>query len=188
MNNQWKLRNYNNLSTPQKVKFNEFGDKQNIAVLQMYTYPTTGIDHNRALWQIIKDNKIETSTTLELVQNMRETLYNLNLEKGSASDKFIAKSLDNYIDNIYDDDTSKMFNKLRMLDFNPMYDVLEDYFLYVEELTSVEEIENYTMGYMDIIEKSSLNEMKKSFLKRSLSIVPESYKFWIMITDLSEME
>ena len=63
--------------------------------------------------------------------------------------------------------------------------LLNKYMLNAEELTDISDLEQFTKGYMDIIDKGYTGPQKiKTDLDKNLSIAPSSLKLWKNISNI----
>lgn len=191
-NNRQTCGNYSRMNSRQRIVFNEFGsDLFDMQQLDR-DMPLTGIKHNQILWKMMKDNKAECSNTTELIINVRNIIDILGYEKGVGSDESAVDYLDWFMDNIYSDDTESMFSNIRSnirdkADLE-IYNTMEKYFIGIEKLSNIDDIKEYTKEYIHIIDESKISQRSKTYLRESLSIVPESYQFWSMIYSLEKLQ
>ena len=96
------------------------------------------------------------------------------------------------MDNIYSDDTESMFSNIRsnIRDKGDLeiYNTMEKYFIGIERLSDINDIKEYTKEYIYRIDESKISQRSKTYLRESLSIVPESYQFWSMIYRLEKLQ
>lgn len=145
-----------------------------------------GALHNASILQSLLFNNLNVKTTLELVQSVFKSFDALGIENTNMSEEEAVNKIDNFFENIYDDDISVIYNRLGTIhpERKGEFKVLTSYFTNIQTMSNIEDIANYTEGYTSIINSStiSVNEQKK--INANISIALASLKLWTFIDSL----
>ena len=146
-----------------------------------------GALHNAAVLTILLEDEMAFSNTEELASSTLNSLKKLGLNISGVSEKDVANDIDMFFDEIYSDDTNIMFNRLsaRYPERKAELSILEDYITTVQDFESIDDIENFTNGYISIINNSQIKSCDKEKLSSNISIAPASRQLWEEIDALS---
>lgn len=139
-----------------------------------------GALHNASILQSFLDNDMEFESTEELVSSILLSFKKLGLDTSIYDAKTAVNEIDNFSNNIEDEDISLVYQRLS-LEFPEkidIFNILNHYLICTEQLFSVENIDNFTSGYFQIIENSNIDNDSKSLLRKNLSITPASHILW----------
>lgn len=147
-----------------------------------------GALHNAVILQSLFNGELLAETTEQVAQHSLRSLQQLGLSRFATAMNVneLAIDLDDFFAKYYDEDVNIMYDKLstefpkRANDFK----VLKTYFTNIQSLNSVESIQNYTVGYVSVINSSNLTVNAKEELYRNISIAPASCQLWIEVEEL----
>lgn len=147
-----------------------------------------GALHNAAIFSILLDDDMDFETTEELVSSTVSALSALGFNTDDVDIKTLSNDVDCFFDDIYSDNTDVMFDRLakKYPEKKQEYKILNQYLSTVENYDSPVEIQNFTKGYVTIINKSKVSAETKAVLNTNISIAPASHQLWMSVDELAK--
>ncbi len=131
--------------------------------------------------------KIVMNTTQEIAEETIEIMESFGIDVSEIDSQVLAEKTDYFFENIYDEDVEVMSERLIKLypDKKDQIILLNKYMLNAEEFTDISDLEQFTKGYMDIVDKGYTGPQKiKTDLDKNISIAPSSLKLWKNISNI----
>lgn len=180
-----KINEAISLSTTER---NQIRDQINDLV-QIYRNDSTnfGAFHNAVILNLLLENKMDFNTTEDLASSTLESLSDLGFDTSNINTETLATDIDSFFENIYSDNTDIMFERLvaKYPTRKSELQILENYILTVENLDSINDIKDFTDGYISLINKSQIRKSEKEKLSANISIAPASRQLWEKIDSIS---
>lgn len=147
-----------------------------------------GALHNAAILSSLLNSEMDYKDTKELAESTLKSLERVGYNINNILVNEVINDINVFFDEIYSEDTQIMFDRLikKYPNRSEELQVLCCYLTNVEDLTSVEDIEQFTAGYLSIVNNSSIDEKEKEKLTKNISIAPSSFILWREIDGLVE--
>ncbi|MBD5422041.1 MAG: hypothetical protein HDR49_03295 [Bacteroides sp.] len=177
-----------NLSEDEKVMLSHQID----SLKNVYLSDTTNIGaiHNASILQSLIDDDFEFETTKELVESVVASVKKMGIDIEDIDVNKVANEVDDFFENIYDDSIELMYKRLseRYPDRAAGYRLLSHYLSTIEALTSVEDMIEYTDGYVELLDECDLPLEFTGRIRKNLTIAPGSYHLWKGVEELKPLE
>lgn len=135
--------------------------------------------HNAIILDNIIHKEMNDSSIQSIVASTNLAMSRLGLVDRPYQLRDIENSLQNYFSsNVVNTDNYYQDLSVKNSEMSDVYAILNYYLTSAGSYTSVNRIESYTAGYIDIILNSNLTSSKKKFIIETISIAPASYFLW----------
>jgi len=147
-----------------------------------------GAIHNAVILQSILNDDMYFETTEQLVRSIIASVNALGIELHELDVQDVVHEIDEFFETIYDDDISVMYDRLskKYPEREEEFKILNQYLSTTENIGSVEDIMEFSEGYVSIINQSNISPAVKKALSSNISIAPSSHKLWRMVETLSK--
>lgn len=159
------------------------------SLVDVYQQDGTNIGalHNAIILKSFVEDDMDFETTDELVNSIVFSVTALGLEIAEVDESAVVNEIDDFFENIYDEDVSVMYNRLslRYPEKREEFQILDRYPSTTENLSSVQEIIEFSDGFISLINESNISSDSKQFLEENISIAPASHDLWRIIDVIS---
>lgn len=139
-----------------------------------------GLLHNAVLLKLIMEEKINEPDISAYTHNVVLALEDLGINVSMVNESILTERVGSF--QSFTDDINLSINVDALANDNPQnvneIRILENFFSKIHEIESEQSMRQYTQGYKNIINSSSINDMSKRKLLHSLDIANESYSLW----------
>lgn len=145
-----------------------------------------GAIHNAAILQSFVDGDMDFDTTEQLVNSVIASIKSLGFETSGIVVKDVVKEIDDFFNEIYDEDVNVAYERLsqKYPERKDEFNIQRQYLSSIEKLTTVDDIYNFTKGYMQVIDNSNVSKELKNNLKANISVAPASNALWHAIEQM----
>lgn len=152
------------------------------AYKQAYLNDTTnfGALHNATVLHILLTSNFQYNNRLELAGMIIDAVQSFGIEPNGVTAGQVAADMDMFFNEIYSDDTNVMYNRLmtKYPDKKGELQILNQFMNSAQYLSSDDEIQAFTDGYIEIINDSHISKTAKIVLNSNLTIAPNSHFLW----------
>lgn len=145
-----------------------------------------GALHNACILKIMMDCPLIIPPDTDMTGPIIKSLNELGVDTSDVCNKALKNEIDIFIQEMYDDDISVIIGRLKVIhpQRSHLYDILELYFNNVVTFDDIDNIDEYTEGFLIKIDRSPIPLNDIQLLHRYISIVPASLKIWIQVAGL----
>lgn len=129
---------------------------------------------------------MDFDTTEQLVNSVIASIKSLGFDTSGINVGEVVKEVDGFFKEIYDEDINVAYDRLsqKYPERKDEFNIQRQYMSTIENLTSIEDINNYTKGYILIIDNSKISKELKTNLKSNISVAPASNELWRAIDQM----